>query len=877
MSFPSTPWLAIALASLLFPIASITFGKGFLPFKPLLSGFATYAHDYESPPAPFDKVVFMVIDALRSDFVYASNSSFTFTQSLVSTGSAIPFTAYASSPTITLPRVKAITTGSIPGFLDVILNFAESDEVTSLSEQDSWPAQLKARGGLLVMYGDDTWLNLFPGMFTRADGTSSFFVSDFFEVDNNVTRHIDEELEREDWSGLVMHYLGLDHIGHKAGPRSVFMRPKQAEMDNIVKRIYMAMEEKSHLQSTLFVLAGDHGMNDAGNHGGSSPGETSPALLFISPKLERLVSNGRQCPTEPKPNTDFNYYTVVEQSDIAPTLAGLLGFPVPKNNLGVFIPEFLELWTISDQVELIRQNAAQLEALVAAAHPEYLRTTIINNCEHAPSNVDELSCWRAKAEEAYHIYTANHGVSADSVLELFLRFSHRCQHILSMAASNYDIAIMYLGMTIMLAMISLCAVPLVPILARQRSGRITYILVTLSYGLMMFASSYVEEEQHFWYWLSSGFCILLFIDSRRCGFNGSKFLLLLSLLRLARRWNQTGQKHAGAPDIAKHFFPAHTTLLWCLIIITYTELFISLSKHSFRQTGRRAAWGLSFTAITSAAAFKLSYAAHDAIEMVPQWLTPFVGMLEEIPLVNQARAVFGLLFCAGVCSCLLETCENNSAGSTFSSAAVFHDIITIFLLTQTRFVNIPLFLLFRMVLAILTSSSSVSPMEQSLLVLLLQHFSFYAIGNANAISSVDLSNSYNGVSAYSVVLVGLLTFASNWAGPIFWASAAPLLLSGRVDKPGETERARKSEGLQAQQLNNAWLTHSLMMVFWQGTAALSVMMACTTMRTHLFIWTVFSPKYLYQMVWSCVFQTLVNAGWGGCMWQLGGNKHDNKR
>jgi hypothetical protein len=27
------------------------------------------------------------------------------------------------------------------------------------------------------MYGDDTWLKLFPGMFDRADGTTSFFVS----------------------------------------------------------------------------------------------------------------------------------------------------------------------------------------------------------------------------------------------------------------------------------------------------------------------------------------------------------------------------------------------------------------------------------------------------------------------------------------------------------------------------------------------------------------------------------------------------------------------------------------------------------------------------------------------------------------------------
>ena len=120
------------------------------------------------------------------------------------------------------------------------------------------------------------------------------------------------------------------------------MAPKQAEMDGIVRQIFEAIESTSHLQSTLLVLSGDHGMNDAGNHGGSAAGETSPALVFISPKL-RMISPGSDCPA-PRPVNDFQYYNVVEQSDIAPTLAGLLGFPVPLNNLGVCIPEFLRFF-----------------------------------------------------------------------------------------------------------------------------------------------------------------------------------------------------------------------------------------------------------------------------------------------------------------------------------------------------------------------------------------------------------------------------------------------------------------------------------------------------------------------------------------------------
>jgi ethanolaminephosphotransferase len=118
------------------------------------------------------------------------------------------------------------------------------------------------------------------------------------------------------------------------------MAPKQREMDAVVHKIYTAMQQEQHLQSTLFVLCGDHGMNEAGNHGGSSAGETSPALVFMSPKFEAL--GGRESPIEP--TGDMKYYQMVEQADIAPTLAGLLGIPIPLNSLGVFIPDFLGMW-----------------------------------------------------------------------------------------------------------------------------------------------------------------------------------------------------------------------------------------------------------------------------------------------------------------------------------------------------------------------------------------------------------------------------------------------------------------------------------------------------------------------------------------------------
>jgi ethanolamine phosphate transferase 2 subunit G len=83
---------------------------------------------------------------------------------------------------------------------------------------------------------------------------------------------LDDELESKDWDVLILHYLGLDHIGHLGGPKrlslgnavltdSIYMQPKQREMDGIIERIYNSLT-KTEGERTLMVICGDHGMND---------------------------------------------------------------------------------------------------------------------------------------------------------------------------------------------------------------------------------------------------------------------------------------------------------------------------------------------------------------------------------------------------------------------------------------------------------------------------------------------------------------------------------------------------------------------------------------------------------------------------------------
>lgn len=57
-------------------------------------------------------------------------------------------------------------------------------------------------------------------------------------MDNNVTRHLDDELRNKDWSIMILHYLGLDHIGHVLGPQSSRIVTKLQEMDDVIKQIF---------------------------------------------------------------------------------------------------------------------------------------------------------------------------------------------------------------------------------------------------------------------------------------------------------------------------------------------------------------------------------------------------------------------------------------------------------------------------------------------------------------------------------------------------------------------------------------------------------------------------------------------------------------
>ncbi len=224
---------------------------------------------------------------------------------------------------------------------------------------------------------------------------SSFFVADTVEVDRNVSRHVGALLrDRTLWDVAVLHLLGLDHAGHLVGPRHALLHRKAREVDALLSRIHALLDRR-----TLLVLASDHGMTDAGNHGGASAHEADALLLFAWPGgvwvgffllllicivyinmyclyhflcfgicdlFLVLVFHDNFCSTLPLTYLSASSLprsTRCEQTDLAPTLAALTGVPVPRASIGRPLRAVLAALPPRRRLTALAASASQLLAL----------------------------------------------------------------------------------------------------------------------------------------------------------------------------------------------------------------------------------------------------------------------------------------------------------------------------------------------------------------------------------------------------------------------------------------------------------------------------------------------------------------------------------
>ncbi|UZP41460.1 hypothetical protein NXS19_009276 [Fusarium pseudograminearum] len=290
-------------------------------------------------PKSFDRAVVVLIDALRYDFTVPEDPAqaqhfhnafpYLYETAVKSPQNAFLRPFIADPPTATMQRLKGLTTGTLPTFVDVGSSFGGS-----AIDEDNLLMQLKDAGKKIAHIGDDTWWSLFPGYFEPniSKAYDSFNVWDLHTVDNGVVDNIFPLLKPErkgDWDLLIGHCLGVDHAGHRYGPDHPAMGAKLRQMDDFIRKMVESIDDK-----TLLVVMGDHGMDSKGDHGGESDDEVEAALWMYSKKpfFGRTSRDFAVPPANAK-------IRPVNQIDLVPTLALLLGIPIPFNNLGGPIEE----------------------------------------------------------------------------------------------------------------------------------------------------------------------------------------------------------------------------------------------------------------------------------------------------------------------------------------------------------------------------------------------------------------------------------------------------------------------------------------------------------------------------------------------------------
>lgn len=807
------------------------------------------------------KLVFVLIDAFRFDFVESRSASLPFVTAQLRSNAAALYRCRGYSPTVTLPRIKTLLTGTVPGFGDVVLNL----NAVAIDE-DNWVYQARAAGRRVVFYGDDTWLRILPGHFERHDGTTSFFVSDYTEVDQNVSRHVPFEMEAGDWDVLVLHYLGLDHIGHSHGPSSPLIDRKLAEMDSILSVIHRSLAARAG-ESHLIVVTGDHGMTAAGNHGGSSELEVMTPLILIPTRPWAF----RSAQTT-KPDT-------VSQVDVAATLSLLLGLPIPKSSFGIAQPSLLAAanYSTAEQLFLLQYNLQQLlgvyqaefgsDAELFARAKDVLCASldVVTNAKPAVSaeevatrqslfmNVmSDIQSALLSSSTTVDMTLVGTGLSVAlkgsltlfmlmlsvvqgyshriprfhqnafvlSAMMAFFEYSTLCAFFPSSRSCNnytWSCLLSLLSATVMALASSFFFWPFHR-LEVPEAPQLFILCCTVLHGVSFVSSSFIEEEHLTWYFVSATIIPILCFYYSRLSMHSTlltfrKGLVVMVLLRVLRSWNSTGDRWADLPDVADLLATNQHVLAF--LILTGMVAVILVSVRQERQLSSF----LLYLALLDLCLYKMKlvhYGDADGVENF-YWYLPlllFLGVFQQY--------------------------RSSSGGGLLT--AVIHAWVLLCLLLHVP-QNVPMFSLVILLEKAVNDLLAELPLTTTYRALLYLWFGMcchFHQGNSNKLSTVNVSAGYVGVGSYNPLLVGLLMTAYTYSGLVFWL----LMFWKRFAQPQESDL---KQGLGRARLLACC---TFLLAKFATTAWYLVLMV--VQRYHLFILTVFSPKLVYEVVHAMV-------------------------
>ncbi|XP_013202143.1 GPI ethanolamine phosphate transferase 1 isoform X1 [Microtus ochrogaster] len=328
-------------------------------------------------PPPAKRLVLFVADGLRADALYEldedGNSRAPFIRNVIMHEGSWGV-SHTRVPTESRPGhvaliagfyedVSAVAKGWKENPVEFDSLFNESRYTWSWGSPDILPMFAKgASGDHVYTYSYDAQKEDFGAHdATKLDTWVFDKVKDFFDGARNNQSLFSKVNEEK--VVFFLHLLGIDTNGHAHRPSSREYKDNIKKVDDGVKEIVSIFKHfYGDDGKTAFIFTSDHGMTDWGSHGAGHPSETLTPLVTWGAGIK-----GPQKVSTQQFDDEFlkewrleNWKRRdVDQADIAPLMASLIGVPFPLNSVGTLPVDYLNNTGLF-KAESMLTNAVQI-------------------------------------------------------------------------------------------------------------------------------------------------------------------------------------------------------------------------------------------------------------------------------------------------------------------------------------------------------------------------------------------------------------------------------------------------------------------------------------------------------------------------------------
>uniref|UniRef100_A0A8C5Z499 Phosphatidylinositol glycan anchor biosynthesis class G (EMM blood group) n=1 Tax=Marmota marmota marmota TaxID=9994 RepID=A0A8C5Z499_MARMA len=389
------------------------------------------------------------------------------------------------------------------------------------------------------------------------------------------------------------------------------------------------------------------------------------------------------------------------------------------------------------------------------------------------------------------------------------------------------------------------------------------MLGTAGHVLSLGASSFVEEEHQTWYFLVNTLCLALSQEACRSCFPGddSKPQHSVHMLQDSAVYRAPILHRAGHTSPSSEALGGHAR--WAILASPWLVLACCRLLRSLNQTGVQGAHRPDLGLWLTSSDHKVELSGLAALSL----LVIFLLVQRGCSLVSRAALALGLLgvFCyrAAIGNVLFPWQPGDKG---FSKGIIEARFVYVFVLgilfTGTKDLlksqviaadfkiktvglweiysglvllaalllrphNLPV-LAFSLLIQTVMTKFIWKPLRHDAAEITVMHYwfgqaFFYFQGNSNNIATIDISAGFVGLDTYMEIPATFLTVFGTYVGPVLWASHLAHFLSSEAS-------------------SRACFCYALICSVPVATYLILV----TSLRYHLFIWSVFSPKLLYE-------------------------------